>query len=87
MSGERKILNVSLDETREKLKDRENEIRIKDASYKRYVNILVFRHDHYVRKLFRKTNIFYPLIHTRNYAYQGVGKFSFLENFVYVLNG
>ena len=26
---------------------------------------------YYACKIFRKTNIFYPLIHTRTYAYQG----------------
>ena len=42
MRGEKKILNVSLDETREKLKERENEIRINDASYKKYGNYSCF---------------------------------------------
>ena len=40
----------------------------------------------YVRKIFRKTNISYPLIHTRACAYQGVRNVSFSENFAYVLH-
>ena len=39
-----------------------------------------------VRKIFRKTNISYPLICTGSCAYQGVKNLSFTENFVYVLN-
>ena len=41
----------------------------------------------YVRKISRKTNIFYSLIHTCTFAYQGVRNISFSENFAYVLNG
>ena len=41
----------------------------------------------YVGKIFRKTNISYPLIRTRMCAYQGVRNVSFPENFAYVLNG
>ena len=41
----------------------------------------------YVRKLFRKTNISYPLIRIRTCVYQGVRNVSFLDNFAYVLNG
>ena len=40
----------------------------------------------YARKIFRKTNISNPLIHTHTYAYQGIRNVSFSENFVYVLN-
>ena len=40
----------------------------------------------YVRRIFRKTNISYPLIRTRTCAYQGVRNVSFLESFAYVLN-
>ena len=40
----------------------------------------------YVRKIFRKTNISYPLIRTRRCAYQGVGNVSYSENFAYVLH-
>ena len=40
----------------------------------------------YARKIFRKTNISYPLIRTRTCAYQGVRNVSFSENFAYVLN-
>ena len=40
-----------------------------------------------VRKIFRKTNISYPLIRTCTCAYQGIINVSFPENFVYVLNG
>ena len=32
------------------------------------------------RQIFRKTNIYYPLIRTRKYAYQGVRNVCFLEN-------
>lgn len=45
MRGEKKILTVSLGETREKLKERGNEIRINDASYKMYENYSCFKHD------------------------------------------
>ena len=41
----------------------------------------------YVRKIFRKTNISYPLIRTRTCAYQWVRNVSFSENLAYVLNG
>ena len=41
----------------------------------------------YVRKIFRKTNISNPLIHTRTCAYQRVRNVSFSENFAYILNG
>ena len=41
----------------------------------------------YVRKIFRKTNISNPLIHTRTCAYQWVRNVRFSENFAYVLNG
>lgn len=60
MRGEKKILTVSLGETREKLKERENEIRINDASYKMYENYSCFKHDCYVRKIFRKPLNFLP---------------------------
>ena len=40
----------------------------------------------YVRKIFRKTNISYPLIRTRSCAYQEVRNVSFSENFAHVLN-
>ena len=40
----------------------------------------------YVRKVFRKANISYPLIHKRTCAHQGVRNVSFLENFVNVLS-
>ena len=40
----------------------------------------------YVHKIFRKTNISYPLIHTPTCAYQGVRNNNFSENFAYVLN-
>ena len=40
----------------------------------------------YVLKIFRKTNISYPLIRTRSWAYQGVRNVSFSENFAYLLN-
>ena len=42
---------------------------------------------YYVRKIFRKTNISYPLIRTRTCEYQGVRNVSFSENFAYLLNG
>ena len=41
---------------------------------------------YYIRKIFRKTNISYPLIRTRTCAYQGVRNVGFSENFTYVLN-
>ena len=41
---------------------------------------------YYVRKIFRKTNISYPLIRTRTCTYQGVRNVSFSENFAYVVN-
>ena len=40
----------------------------------------------YVRKIFRKTNISYPLIRTRSCAYQEVRNVNFSENFAHVLN-
>ena len=40
----------------------------------------------YVRKIFRKTDISYPLIRMRICAYQGVRNNTFYENFAYVLN-
>ena len=40
----------------------------------------------YVHKIFRKTNIYNPLIRTRRCVYQ-VRNVSFSENFAYVLNG
>ena len=42
-------------------------------------------HSVHIRKIFRKTNISYPLIRSRLYAYQGVRNVSFSENFVYIL--
>ena len=42
---------------------------------------------YHLRKIFRKTNISYPLIGTRKCEYQGVRNLSSLENFAYVLNG
>ena len=41
----------------------------------------------YVRNIFRKTNIYDPLIRTRTCACQGVRNVSFSKNFAYVLNG
>ena len=38
-------------------------------------------------EIFRKTNISYPLIRTRTWAYQGVRNVSFSENLAYALNG
>ena len=40
----------------------------------------------YVRKIFQKTNIFYPLICTSTCAYQEVKNVSFSESFAYILN-
>ena len=40
----------------------------------------------YLRKIFPKNNMSYPLIRTRTCAYQGVRNVSFSENFAYVLN-
>ena len=40
----------------------------------------------YIRKIFWKTNISYPLIRKRTCTYQGVRNVSFSENFMYVLN-
>ena len=40
----------------------------------------------YVRKIFRKNNISYPLIRTRTCTYKGVRNVTFLENFADVLN-
>ena len=42
---------------------------------------------YYVHKMFRKTDISYPLIRTRTCAYQVLRQFSFSENFASVLNG
>ena len=39
-----------------------------------------------LRKIFRKTNIYYPLIRTRRCVYQGVINVSFSEIFAFVLN-
>ena len=39
----------------------------------------------YVRKIFQKTNISYPLISTLRSAYQGIRNVIFSENFAYVL--
>ena len=41
---------------------------------------------YYVRKIFRKTNISYPLIRTRTCAYHGKGSIYFPENSTNVLN-
>ena len=41
----------------------------------------------YARKIFRKTNISYPLIRTRTCPYQGVRNVSFSKYFACVLNG
>ena len=40
-----------------------------------------------VRKIFQKTNIYYPLVCTRWCAYQGLRNFIFSENFTCALNG
>ena len=40
----------------------------------------------YVREIFQKTNIFYPLICTSTCAYQEVKNVSFSESFAYILN-
>ena len=40
----------------------------------------------YVRKIFWRTNMSYPLIYARTCAYQGVKNICFLRNFAYVLN-
>ena len=37
-------------------------------------------------KIFRKANIYYPLIRKRTYAYQGIRCVSFSENFANALN-
>ena len=37
-------------------------------------------------KFSKETNISYPLIHKRMFAYQGVRNVSFSENFVNILN-
>ena len=42
--------------------------------------------DAYLHKIFRKSNISYPLVRTRTSAYQGVRNVTFSENFAYVLN-
>ena len=44
-----------------------------------------FHSIYYVRKIFRKTNISYPLIHTGTSACQEVRNESFLEKCAYVL--
>ena len=44
-------------------------------------NLVIF-----VRKIFRKINISYILIHARTCAYQGVRNVSLSENVAYVLN-
>ena len=41
---------------------------------------------YYVRKIFQKTNISYPLISTRTCVYQGVRNVSFSKNFANVFN-
>ena len=41
---------------------------------------------YYVHKIFRKTNISYPLLRTGTCAYQWVRNVGFSKNFVYVLN-
>ena len=41
---------------------------------------------YYVLKIFQKTNISYPLIRTRTFAFLRVGNVSFLENFARVVN-
>ena len=42
---------------------------------------------HLVRtQIFRKTEISYPRMRTRTWAYQGVWNISFSENFINVLN-
>ena len=41
---------------------------------------------YYVGKIFRKTNISYPLMRLRSCTYQGVGNVSFPENFANVIN-
>ena len=38
---------------------------------------------YYVRKIFRKTNISYPLMRTRTCWYEGVRNNDFLENYLY----
>ena len=48
--------------------------------------ILTLESFKYVHKIFRKTNIPYPLIRTRTCVYQGVRNVSFPESFAYVLN-
>ena len=40
----------------------------------------------YVAKIFRKTNIFYPLVRTCACVYQGIRNVSFSENIAYGLN-
>ena len=40
----------------------------------------------YVRRIFRKTNISYPLIRIRTCACKGVRNIIFFENFAYILN-
>ena len=40
----------------------------------------------YAHKLFRKTNIYYPLMRTRTCAHQRIRNDSFWKNFAYVIN-
>ena len=56
--------------------------------YEKHQNIAIKGSSmYYVRKIFRKTNISYPLIRTPSCTYQGVRNVSFSENVPYVLNG
>ena len=48
--------------------------------------ILIWDHSLRTYKMFRKSNISYPLIRTRTFACQGIKNLSFSEDFVYVLN-
>ena len=41
---------------------------------------------YYVRKIFRKANVSFPLIRLRTCAHQGVRSYSFSKDFAYVLN-
>ena len=41
----------------------------------------------YIRKIFRKTNISYPMVRKRMCVKQEVRNVSFSEDFAYVLNG
>ena len=52
------------------------------SAFKRRLGI-----NHLLRtQIVEKSNIFYTLIRTRRYAYQGVRNVSFSENFAFVLN-